>query len=213
MNWENLFLPRTMNGLCSQCENGMEKITGQRCRYCSRMSPDTVCRDCILWQRKFDGDDPLTENYAIFTYGELMQAMIAKWKYRGDYAVGHAFRYAFLQGFQKKFGKCKDFVAVPIPLSADRYKERGFNQAQMLASFLPANVSEALSRVSGEKQSKKTRKQRLSAQNPFRVNSPINKPVILVDDIYTTGTTLRHAAAILKKQGCPTVSSYTLVRG
>lgn len=212
-HWENLFFPCIISSLCNQCEQGMEKLTGPRCTYCSRISSEEVCRDCIIWQRKYTDGDPLTENHSIFAYNALMQELIAKWKYRGDYVLGNAFRGAFQQGFRQQFGKPENTVAVPIPLSTDRWKERGFNQAQMLASFLPIEVCNILSRTSSEKQSKKTRKQRLSAQNPFQVDSPIKKRVILVDDIYTTGTTLRHAASVLKKQGCPSVFALTLIRG
>ncbi|MDY0405083.1 ComF family protein [Virgibacillus sp. 179-BFC.A HS] len=180
---------------------------------CSRMSPNEICPDCQLWQKKFAGDDPLAANHSIFVYNETMQQIIAKWKYRGDYILGNAFKTTFRKGFQQYFGKWKNPIVIPIPLSEERLEERGFNQAQMLAEFLPAKISDSLSRTAGEKQSKKNRKQRLSAQNPFRVDRPINKAVILVDDIYTTGTTLRHAASVLKENGCPKVAAYTLIRG
>src|SRR5690606_12881635 len=98
-------------------------------------------------------------------------------------------------------------------LSKERLMERGFKQAKMLADFLPIEMVEPLSRVHGEKQSKKTRQERMIAENPFFIKETINKKVILVDDIYTTGTTLRHAATLLKEHGCPEVYSLTLIRG
>src|SRR5690625_1097913 len=83
----------------------------------------------------------------------------------------------------------------------------------LFSACLPAENKDILTRIHSEKQSKKTRSERLSADNPFVAAKKVNKPVILVDDIYTTGTTLRHAATLLKEQGCPEVYAYTLIRG
>ena len=101
---------------------------------------------------------------------------------------------------------------MPIPLSVVRHRERGFNQAEMLTAFLDRKSVALLQRKDGEKQSKKSRQDRIFAENPFRMKKTINKPVILVDDIYTTGATLRHAANVLKQQGCPKVCAFTLIR-
>jgi len=49
--------------------------------------------------------------------------------------------------------------------------------------------------------------------NPFNLVKSLNNPVLLVDDIYTTGRTLRHAAQLLKEAGCQEVYALTLCRG
>lgn len=159
-------------------------------------------------------EDPLTRNVSIYTYNPLMREIIAKWKYRGDYMLIHMFRHIVRDTFLKQFTSiAKKALIVPIPLSHDRLLERGFNQAEALAHMLPGSQGNILMRTHSEKQSKKTRVERLSSQNPFAMKKKINKPVILVDDIYTTGMTLRHAAAILRKNGCPVVYAFTLIRG
>src|SRR5699024_2348874 len=120
--------------------------------------------------------------------------------------LGNIFKESFKVAFKARFPN--ECVVVPIPLSNERMCSRAFNQADMLATFLPAEKEYVLTRTNTEKQSKKTRIERLTSTNPFK----IKKPVILVDDIYTTGTTLRHAAIILKSNGCPEVYAYTLIR-
>ncbi|WP_339213858.1 phosphoribosyltransferase family protein [Ornithinibacillus sp. FSL M8-0202] len=142
-----------------------------------------------------------------------MQDIIAKWKYRGDYELGTVFEESYTTYFQKAFASIKNAVIIPIPLSMERLQERCFNQAEMLASFLSLKKMNILSRTHGEKQSKKSRNERIYSENPFILQEKLNNPVILVDDIYTTGTTLRHAAKLLKDAGCPEVYSYTLIRG
>src|SRR5699024_12476772 len=101
------------------------------------------------------------------------------------------------------FIKKKQAVVIPIPLSAERTIERGFNQADMLAHFVKAPERNILTRLHTEKQSKNGRAGRIFAKNPFKLLERVNKPVLLIDDIYTTGTTLRHAAQIIFKHGSP----------
>ncbi|MUK90808.1 ComF family protein [Ornithinibacillus sp. L9] len=213
VTWSNVALPTKAKSLCEGCEKELTVLNGSRCLRCSRVSEEKICKDCKWWEHYMGGEDVLTANYSVFAYNERMQDMIAKWKYRGDYQIGFAFQGRFTQLFKKQFNDIKNIVAVPIPLSKERMNERRFNQAEMLAHFLPIEVDSVLDRVHGEKQSKKNRYQRLSSENPFKLQKAINKPVILVDDIYTTGTTLRHAARLLQQHGCPITYAYTLIRG
>src|SRR5699024_4570268 len=103
-------------------------------------------------------------------------------------------------------------VVIPIPLSAERTIERGINQADMLAHFLKAPKRNILTRLHTEKQSKKGRAERIFAKNTLKLLERVNKSVILIDDIYTIVTTLRHVIKILVKNGCQEVYTYTLVR-
>lgn len=213
INWKNIIKLSKPKQLCEKCEKKLEVLRDERCQRCSRMTKQEVCADCEWWTKQTD-PDPLMFNYSVFTYNEQMQEMIAKWKYRGDFVLAQAFKDHFMDSFHQKFSKMtKDMIIVPIPLSTERLHERGFNQAKVLADFLPMENEELMTRVHNEKQSKLTRTERISSENPFQIKSRINKKVILVDDIYTTGRTLRHAASLLRKHGCPEVYAYTLIRG
>lgn len=213
INWSNLVIMPKPVQLCGKCSESLEILHGNQCKKCSRICKEEICDDCYKWSDIYPVD-PLVCNVSVYAYSEQMQAMVAKWKYRGDYILADAFRGRFAEKFSVLFPNAsKDMIVVPIPLSTVRLKERGFNQAKVLANFLQADCIEALSRVHGEKQSKKTRKERISSTNPFKMNKKVNKEVVLVDDIYTTGTTLRHAATLLIEWGCPKVYAYTLVRG
>ncbi|WP_241211388.1 ComF family protein [Amphibacillus jilinensis] len=107
----------------------------------------------------------------------------------------------------------KKTVLVPIPLSSERLRSRGFNQAEAVAKCLPYPSVQLLKRTEGEKQAKKNRKQRLRMNNPFELFNQVDTELImLIDDIYTTGATIHHAALILQKNGYRNISSFTLVR-
>lgn len=211
MNWRQLLFLSEPTKLCETCAKNLQIIHGQRCQICSRPSDLNVCSDCNNWKKS---NHPLTFNHSVFEYNDMMQAMIARWKYRGDYILGQAFAAVFQQTFKKVFLKLNhEVIIVPVPLSDERLMERGFNQAQILADFLPMPKFNILERIHGEKQSKKTRRERLTTENPFKLHQPMSNKIILIDDIYTTGTTLRHAATSLKKGGASEVFAYTLIRG
>ncbi|WP_237739228.1 ComF family protein [Bacillus xiamenensis] len=116
--------------------------------------------------------------------------------------------------FKRSFS-IKEPVLVPIPLSKERLKERGFNQSVMLASMIGGPIFQPLIKVHQRKQSKKSKNDRLNQKGLFQLKQPdpiVLKDVILVDDIYTTGATVYHAARILKDAGAKSVSSFTLIR-
>ena len=220
VEWQTFFFPEKPRTLCQKCEASLEKIDLIACEMCGRPSTKdkqqenpTICPDCAKWQQDPRWKSILTFNRSVYQYNPLLQDMITKWKYRGDYHVFHAFEEAVVETFKHYFVKTvPDAILVPIPLSAERLEERAFNQAKVLADLLPYQSENVLQRIHGEKQAKKTRQERLDSTNPFVLKSPITKTVILIDDIYTTGTTLRHAAKILKQQGCPKVYAFTLAR-
>jgi len=212
-SWLNIFLPSKHKKICTECEEKLLFIPEERCGICSRAYNDRVCKDCQRWKKHFNNKDPLTYNVSLFQYNDFFQETIANWKYRGDYIIIEAFSELFLKHFQKSFSNIDHPLIVSIPLSEERAKERGFNQASQLASFLPGEKCNLFLRISSEKQAKKSRTERIYGENPFKLIKKVNSPVILVDDIYTTGSTLRQAAALLKENNCPKVYSYTLIRG
>ncbi|WP_186580794.1 ComF family protein [Aquibacillus kalidii] len=213
VNWTNFLLPDRPKQLCEACEKSLQRIEGAICKLCGRPSDVEVCMDCERWENDAGWKGVLTFNRSVFQYNSRMKEMIARWKYRGDYALLEAFRETIIKTFNQTFVQVrKDTILVPIPLSEERLFERGFNQAEALANLTGLPCENRLSRIHTEKQSKKTRSDRLATTNPFKIETKIDRPVILIDDIYTTGITLRHAASLLKKHGCPKVYSFTLVR-
>lgn len=213
VSWETLFLPPALKEICRTCYRELPKVELENCNKCDRyLKKGKICTDCEHWA--FRDNDPLTENTSVFYYDACLQKLIVRWKYRGDYLVGESFERDVRRRFIKEYGRStQDLAIVPIPLSEERLYERAFNQAEQLARFVPGEIFHALLRTTSEKQAKKTRNERISTKNPFRALLPIHKRVVLVDDIYTTGTTVRHAANTLLEAGAKEVSSFTLIRG
>jgi ComF family protein len=108
-----------------------------------------------------------------------------------------------------------DFILIPIPLSKKKLKWRGFNQAEEigkdLSRFLKIPlISNCLIKIKktlpqvilSEKERRKNLKGVFQIQNEEKIK---NKKILLVDDVFTTGTTLSEAAKILKNSGAKKV--------
>jgi competence protein ComFC len=222
VSWRYLLTLKEEDCLCSKCRNAFMRINGEICDICGRPfaglesshRQGRLCTDCVRWQEDDEWKDVLTKNRSVYMYNEFMKELVALWKFRGDYAIVKAFQEEFCHEFYRHFDHT--FLIVPIPLSAERLYERGFNQAKALAELLHLPIRELLHRHHLEKQSKKSRRERLQTKNVFQLSEKTSlqgKHIVLIDDIYTTGTTLRHAAKVLVKAGAASVSSFTLARG
>ncbi|WP_416729636.1 ComF family protein [Fictibacillus sp. JL2B1089] len=208
--------------LCHDCDGKLIRIKGEICRICGRdfsVFPEQYrqgdcCFDCIRWEENENWTGVLQQNRSLYVYNDFMKEIIAKLKYRGDAEVVKAFYPVLSSEFKKIY---RNALLVPVPLSEERHYERGFNQAELFARGMKKPVEHLLKRKTHEeKQSKKTREERLiQKKNPFEVVDPFkvkDQKVILVDDVYTTGSTLRYAAKVLIEAGAKEVSSITLAR-
>jgi competence protein ComFC len=221
ITWRAIILGEKSKRICELCEQKLEKIDGELCTICGRplknLSSDYVkgdlCVDCVRWQQDGRWKDTLTKNRSVYLYNDFMKDILTLFKFRGDVAIAEAFRENFRKCFQQHYNQ--QFVIVPIPLSPERLYERGFNQAAVLAQFLDLPIHDLLSRTRHEKQSKKTRKERIQSEKVFFLKENTVVPrqsILLIDDIYTTGSTLRQAAKVLLQAGASSVSSLTLIR-
>ncbi|MEW4223887.1 ComF family protein [Rossellomorea marisflavi] len=209
MNWGALF-QRDIRLLCDECGRGLVRIEGG-CPGCSRPGAEgSLCRDCLEWNGNPEWNGVLERNASLFQYNEFMKEVLARYKYRGDYVLAKALA-SFMQTAIPKAD-----LFVPIPLSPERLYERGFNQSKALLTEAGLPCHELLTRTHTEKkQSKKTRQERMTGAQVFRLPETdlSGKNILLIDDIYTTGTTVRQAAILLKKAGAMEVSSFTIARG
>ncbi|MEH7381349.1 ComF family protein [Bacillus sp. JJ1533] len=219
-SWSTLFSLAEPDPLCSTCSEKLEKVDGELCEICGRPFSElsdeyregNLCFDCIRWEKDPRWQGVLTKNRSIYLYNDFAKDVLSLYKFRGDYAISTIFKTPLKKASKTHFNP--SYFVVPIPLSDERLYERGFNQAKALAELLGMPVHEVLARTHLEKQSKKSRDERISGENVFRVIDVVqDKDILLVDDIYTTGSTLRHAAAVLLEAGTKSVSSLTLMRG
>ncbi|WP_025727199.1 ComF family protein [Heyndrickxia ginsengihumi] len=220
LSWLTLMFPPKTSWLCHACKRKLTRIVGTTCRMCCRplenIAADFIqhdlCLDCVKWEKDSNFADVLVQNISLFAYNDGMKEMLARFKFRGDYILAKIFS----DDIKQALHTLQFDMLVPIPLSKERLAERGFNQAKALAVEAGFETSDCLERIHTEKQSKKTRAERFQLEHIFYVNDHCNingKTILLVDDIYTTGSTVRHAAYILRKHGAKKVCAFTLARG
>lgn len=111
---------------------------------------------------------------------------------------------------------------VPIPLHARRYAERGYNQAALLAEALGRQVDipvyPVLTRARYTTQQARLAKEEREANvaDVFVLRSSypcLDKDILLVDDVFTTGSTMQAAAAVLRRAGAASVAGISVARG
>ncbi|HDT2100701.1 TPA: ComF family protein [Listeria innocua] len=189
---------------CANCLVGFEKLTGPLCIMCSRESADEFCKDCQGRELYLDS------NQSLYKYNDFAKEYMKRFKFQGDYVIG-----AIFQKELKKYFAASKTTIVPIPVSEVRKLERGFNQTTAILKQSDLHCEEFLAKKHSEKQSKKTKRERLETEQVFYLAGEIGsseKETILFDDIYTTGSTLNLAAQVLKESGVKKVSSLTIFR-
>lgn len=202
-----------------RCRKCTEKLVRLRkkpfCRGCSREWPQNgLCEDCQKWQQLYP--DYSFQHTALYQYNSFMKEWMEVFKYKGDYRAGLLFSREIENSLKKKENRSK--IIIPIPVSKASRALRGFDQVEALLHFADVDYLPALlNRSTGKKQSAKNRKQRMETGQPFLLKECCcerikKRKLILVDDVYTTGRTLFHAAELLLSHGAAGIQTFSVTR-
>ena len=185
-----------------------------RCAFCQRTTPTTLCGYCqqkLLSHQLPKGDRLKHNNLPVFAWGKYdgqLKRAIALMKYDNKPEIGRVLGELLGQAWlDSDLIKPRKITVVPIPLHHQKLKTRGFNQAQIIAqSFCQTTGyslnSQALIRVRETKAMFDLNpEQRVkNLQGAFKVGNKLPKhPVLLIDDIYTMGTTVKESVKVLSK--------------
>ena len=207
--------------LCLSCQNKLKPIEQDVCLYCK--IPSFFGLTHLSCQKKLNIDGLLT----LYYYGPILKKIIKNIKYRLAVQVWQEF-YQIIKpevieklGFYKKLSS--DFIIQPIPLTTNKYNERGFNQAKIISvffqKFINSPIVDLLARKKetlAQAQLGSLKKRYQNVKGVFQVIDKKyfnNKKVILVDDVVTTGSTVKEAARILKEAGAKKVYVLALAKG
>lgn len=198
--------------ICPSCRVNLPYITEPRCKKCSKpieFEEQEYCSDCLRKNYQFD------RGFAVWVYNEQMKHSISEFKYnsRKEYAGFYIDEMVRLYGAAIK--KFNPDVIVPVPIHKSKRLERGFNQAELLAKGIGRKLGYPVSShllirnrktLPQKKLSDKERLRNLLEAFQFdeneakRFQEKLTK-VLLVDDIYTTGSTIEACTNVLKSHG------------
>jgi ComF family protein len=224
---------------CAVCGTSVEsRHDGVACASCWRATrlfdeKDTLCWKCGLLteapvneDRRADvrcracDDDMFTAARACGSYEGALRASVLELK-RQPQVVARLAR--LMLATQQRAPLNSANLIIPVPLHSARERERGFNQAALLArelarlSKLPLDEHSVVRRVHTERHraGMDARARRDSVSDAFDIRHPklvAGRRVLLVDDVFTTGSTVSACAAVLKDAGAEEVFVLTLAR-
>ncbi len=205
--------------LCPTCGGRLTIIQPPLCTCCGRLLPDSalshLCGACLR-QRPF-----YSKARALFIYDHFSAPLIHAFKYQGQTTSQRTF-----SGLLQRSPVIQDLnvpdLIIPVPLHHKRLRQRGFNQALTLArSFFPEDkeiIKGGLlvrQRWTTPQASLNGHERRKNLRNAFMVadSAPLkDKSVLIIDDVFTTGSTLNECAAILLHNGARDIQALTLAR-
>ena len=193
--------------ICLPCMKKLSFVKDPVCKKCGKeiISPHMeYCFDCVRHRRTFE------YGRALMNYDENAGSSVGKIKYKNKREYLDFYGEAICARYEKLIRRMDADVLVPVPVHPSRRRERGFNQAELLARRIGERLripvcSQMLVR------NKKTMPQKgldpagrlKNLEEAFTAGEILKgvEGVILVDDIYTTGSTIEACTRALKKAG------------
>lgn len=208
--------------LCETCAGRVQPIEPPRCERCSEpfagaLFESFTCANCA--------DRKLHFECAVAPYLSrgVVREFIHRFKYDHQLYLRRPLAIWLADALQDERLQRRAFdLIVPVPLHPTRQRERGFNQAAELAALLSRScgvpMKEVLRRVryttTQTRLDRQTRMENLRDAFRVRHTSPVqNRHLLLVDDVFTTGSTVDECARVLRQAGAASVRVATVARG
>lgn len=207
--------------LCDDCEAKVIRIVPPFCERCSEPFEGSIntafsCANCTHRTIYF------AAAVAAYRGRGIVRDVIHQFKYNRQIHLRHLIaRWLGAALDDERLRECRFDVLVPVPLHPARQRERGFNQAGMLAELLSARTSipckALLQRIRyTTTQTSLDRSERMeNLRNAFRLRKNADVRglrVLLVDDVLTTGSTLSECSRVLKRAGAASIYAATAAR-
>ena len=200
--------------ICDECLESCEVVDSVHgCIKCGAtlVANDVVCGACKDIVPVFD------KNYSVFVFKDSIKLLLLSLKYNGKKYIASTFSEILYDKYLELNLNCD--VVIPVPLHCNRLLERGYNQSELLcSSFISNGISvctNVLERVKDTPhQTELSKSDRYSnILGAFKVTNKSvvkGKSVLLVDDVYTTGSTVNECSKVLLKAGARSVTVLTL---
>lgn len=198
--------------LCAGCDGDLPRLPPERCPRCALPSTGSrTCGRCLAQDPAYDATE------AAISFAFPADVLVHSLKYRGELALAPLLASLLAPRIARDDALA---AVVPVPLSAARLRERGFNQAMELARPLAALAGAPLQpgwleritdtpALAGLALADRAK----SVRGAFRCTAPVTgTSIIVVDDVMTSGATLDEIARTLKRAGAARVVNWVVAR-
>ena len=206
------------NGICGTCVKKVQYVMPPGCCKCGKhlwSQEEEYCTDCKDRTHYFDA------GRALYEYGTVKQALY-RLKYNGRAEYTEIFGEEIAFYFKDYLLEINPDALIPVPMHPQKERSRGYNQAALLAQAIGkyANIpvyTDLVSRIRNTKPLKllnpEERVNNLKKAFILKENSVKLKVVVIVDDIYTTGSTIDEISKVLRQAGVQKIYFVTLAIG
>lgn len=193
--------------ICPACRKRLPYVTEPRCMKCGKQletEEQEYCEDCIRIPKQY------VRGYPVFHYESPVRESVAALKYHNRREYADFYADVLWDQFHKEFLKLDLDGVMPVPLHRRKQRSRGYNQAECLATRLserlnlPCYTGLLLRTAYTTPQKDLNDKERMNNLKKaffFRKNEVKLKKILLVDDIYTTGSTIEACTEALHQGG------------
>lgn len=204
--------------LCDNCKNLLEYTKEPKCIKCSRpvQKEKSFCTQCA------NKDFSFCKNFSVYEYYGVLQSIIYKFKYGNNPNLGKGLAKLMVENLGLEFFKDFDFL-VPVPLHKRKLRKRGFNQAGVLCKeiskltgvksldklLIRKKNTKSLSRLSPRERVNNL-KGAFHINQKYKNNNIESRSFLIIDDIYTTGSTMNFCSKILVENGAKNVCGLTI---
>jgi ComF family protein len=209
--------------ICSTCARGIHAVTSPHCSTCGHpffgeVEGERECPHCVGLNPAFD------RGAAAVLFKGAARALVIELKYHHGLHVLEDMTEIFRRS-PEVLAQVRDAVLVPVPLHPRKQRERGYNQSRLLADALAeaaggaVRVEDLLVRevdtVTQTSFDRRSRRENLKNAFALAEGAPLNpaQHYVLVDDVFTTGSTLNGCARVLRRAGCLSLDIVTFGHG
>lgn len=207
--------------ICRKCVPKLQPVREPRCRKCGRglrSVTEEYCTDCASRRHEYDS------GFAVYPYHGLVRESLMRFKYAGRQEYARFYAQAIRTSGGSTIRRMQPDILIPVPVHRKKLRARGYNQAEVLARRLSEKTGIRMEKdlvirmkntLPQKELDRLQRKKNL--QDAFALKETGRrfpwKRVLLVDDIYTTGSTVDTLALLLKKAGAEKVFFVAVAMG
>lgn len=193
------------------CYNRLYPVQDPVCMQCGRpigMSHMEWCYDCERQHRQMRGKSPIQQGKALYIYQGIVKESMYRFKYSNKQEYAEFFAEEVLRRYGDWLREKQIEAIVPVPMYRKKQRKRGYNQAEVFAKALSQQTgipvdTKLIWRVKDTTPQKELNdtQRKNNLKNAFHASENIvqYKRILVVDDIYTTGSTAEAVAEVLKR--------------